>query len=178
MSSILVAYANPDLAKKIAAVLHSGGLHASGICISGAQVTEFMNRHYHGGVVVCGERLLDMQADHLLHNAGSGYDFVFIRKSPPGSSGAGSLTLLQPIKRVALIATVNMLLNLSNFTSLEVRKKLAAGDSDEKELIASAKNLLISRNCLTEMQAHRFIQKKSMDTGKKMVETALIILNS
>ncbi|MCI1955885.1 MAG: ANTAR domain-containing protein, partial [Oscillospiraceae bacterium] len=67
---------------------------------------------------------------------------------------------------------------VSDYTPLSIKKKLAAGNYEEKQVILKAKNLLISRNNLTEPQAHRFIQKKSMDTGKKMVETAMIILNS
>ena len=40
-----------------------------------------------------------------------------------------------------------------------------------------AKELLINRHNMTEEQAHRYIQKKSMDTGKRNVEVAKIILN-
>ena len=76
-----------------------------------------------------------------------------------------------------MIFTVNMLLNISDFSSLSVKKKIASGTLDEKQVIESAKNILIERNHFTEPQAHRFIQKKSMDMGRKMVETALIILN-
>lgn len=176
----MVAHSNPDFAKKIAAVLHSGGLNVSGVCTAGSQVIEFMNRHYQGGVVVCSEKLRDMQADNLVRMPGSGYDFVFIRKAPPDnvSSAAAGVTLIQPINRVELLATISMLLNISDFTSLGIKKKLAAGNLDEKKTVESAKNLLMTRNCFTEVQAHRFLQKKSMDSGKKMVETALIILNS
>ena len=35
----------------------------------------------------------------------------------------------------------------------------------------------MNRNCMTEEQAHRFIQKRSMDTGAKMVQTAMKILD-
>ena len=46
-----------------------------------------------------------------------------------------------------------------------------------KALITRAKELLMNRNCMTEEQAHRFIQKRSMDTGAKMVQTARKILD-
>lgn len=180
MSSILVAHSNPDYAKKIAAVLHSGGFHVSGVCTAGSQVIEFTNRHYQGGVVVCSEKLKDMPAGNLPRMSGSGYDFIFIRKAPESnpSDTVPCISLIQPMSRVELISTVNMLLNIADFTSLSVKKTIASGNLDEKKTIESAKNLLISRNHFTESQAHRFIQKKSMDTGKKMIETALIILNS
>lgn len=179
MSSILVANSNGDSAKKIAAVLRSGGLNVSSVCTAGAQVIDFTNRHYQGGVVICSEKLLDMPAVNLPRVAGSGYDFLFIVKSQQAniSGELSSISLLVPLNRMALISSVNMLLNLSDYSSLSIKKKIAAGNYDEKQVIETAKNILIERNNFTESQAHRFIQKKSMDTGKKMIETAMIILN-
>lgn len=179
MSSILVANSNEDSAKKIAAVLRSGGLNVSGVCSAGSQVINFTNRHYQGGVVVCSEKLKDMLALNLPRAVGTNYDFVFILKAQPVTvlESMISASLIMPINRMELISTVNMLLNLSDFSSLSIKKKIANGIPDEKEVIESAKNLLMERNHFTEVQAHRFIQKKSMDNGKKMIESALIILN-
>lgn len=179
MSSILVANTNEDSAKKIAAVLRSGGLNVSGVCAAGSQVINFTNRHYQGGVVVCSEKLKDMPSVNLPRVVGSNYDFVFILKAQPANptDNQAYIGLFMPINRIELISTVNMLLDLSGISSLSIKKKLANPSLDEKGVIESAKNLLIERNHMTEAQAHRFIQKKSMDNGKKMVETALIILN-
>lgn len=179
MSSILVANSNEDSAKKIAAVLRSGGLNVSGVCASGSQVINFTNRHYQGGVVVCSEKLKDMPSVNLPRVVGSNYDFVFILKAQPANptDNQAYIGLFMPINRIELISTINMLLDLSGISSLSIKKKLANPSLDEKGVIESAKNLLIERNHMTEAQAHRFIQKKSMDNGKKMVETALIILN-
>jgi len=179
MSSILIANANADYAKKIAAVLHSGGLNVGGVCTTGSQVIDFANRHYHGGVVVSSIKLMDMTAMELPRVTGSNYDFLFILKSMQ-SDISGSLScasLLQPINRMDLISSVNMLLSIADYSSLTIKKKIASNTIDEKEVIDKAKNLLIHRNNFTEPQAHRFIQKKSMDNSKKMIETAMIILN-
>ncbi len=178
MSSILVANSSLDNAKKIAAVLRSGGLNVSSVCSTGAQAIDFTNRHYQGGVVVCSEKLLDMPAINLVRLAGSGYDFLFLAKSPlPAIVNYPScVSLMIPINRMALLSTVNMLLNLSDYSSLNIKKRIAAGNYEEKQILEKAKNILIERNNFSEAQAHRFIQKKSMDTGKKIIETAMIIL--
>jgi response regulator NasT len=120
-----------------------------------------------------------MPAVNLPRLAGAGYDFVFLVKNQPVSlpSFPSCINVLIPINRMALISTVNMLLNIADYSSLSVKKRIAAGNYDEKQVIESAKNVLIERNNFSEAQAHRFIQKKSMDTGKKMIETAMIILN-
>ena len=46
----------------------------------------------------------------------------------------------------------------------------------EENYIKNAKALLMERNHLTEEEAHRYIQKSSMDNGTNMVETAQMIL--
>lgn len=179
MSSILVAHSNGEYAKKIATVLRSGGLNVNFVCTSGAQVLRFTNRHYQGGVIVCSEKLTDMPAQNLPQAAGTAYDFLFLLKSPPADPAPSLpfLRLILPVKRMRLISSVNLLLDLSGGGSLSVKKKIDRGGFDEKAVIESAKSLLMEQNGFSEPQAHRFIQKKSMDTGKKMIETALIILN-
>ena len=180
MSSIVVANSSPDYAKKIASVLHSSGLYVGGVYTSGAQIIDFASKHYHGGVIVCSVKLRDMPAISLPRAVGPGYDFLFL-VSPQLASMADSLDhacLMMPINRMNLISSVNMFLNLSEYTPLAIRKKVSSGNFDEKQVILQAKNLLMGRNSLTEAQAHRFLQKKSMDTGRRMVETAMIVLNS
>lgn len=66
-----------------------------------------------------------------------------------------------------------MLLDQGGVEPAPVPKRSA----EDKLLITRAKELLMSRNCMTEEQAHRFIQKRSMDTGAKMVQTAMKILD-
>lgn len=180
MSSIIVANANADYGRKIAAVLRGAGLYVGGVCTSGAQVIDFAKKHYHGGVVVTGIKLMDIPASALPHMIPSGYDFFFLVSSHFAAM-AESLeyaSLLLPISRASLIATVNMFLNLSDCTPAAVKRRLAVEGFDEKAAVEKAKSLLMARNHFTEACAHRFLQKKSMDTGRKMAETALIILES
>lgn len=44
-------------------------------------------------------------------------------------------------------------------------------------MIAEAKALLMERNNMTEEEAHRYIQKRSMDNGTGLTETAQMILS-
>lgn len=178
MSSIVVANANADHAKKIAAVLRTGGLYVSCVCTAGAQVIDFAKKHYHGGVIVTGMKLRDMPAVNLPHTIPSGYDFLFLVSAQfAGMAESMEYASLQlPLSRVSLIATVNMFLDLLDGTPPAVKRKLAEADFDEREAVGQAKALLMARNHLTEAHAHRFLQKKSMDTGRKLAETALMIL--
>ena len=47
---------------------------------------------------------------------------------------------------------------------------------EEEALLSRAKALLMDRRGMTEGQAHRFLQKKSMDSGARLAETARQLL--
>ena len=48
---------------------------------------------------------------------------------------------------------------------------------EERKLIQDAKTLLMDRNHMTEEEAHRYIQKCSMDSGNSLVETARMVFS-
>ena len=56
------------------------------------------------------------------------------------------------------------------------KKKKPQRDEADKKLVNMAKLMLMDRNGLTEEEAYRYIQKNSMDFGRRMVESAQMIL--
>lgn len=46
----------------------------------------------------------------------------------------------------------------------------------QKAIIEEAKKVLMMNRNMTEEEAHRYIQKNSMDSGTNMVETAQMVL--
>ena len=48
---------------------------------------------------------------------------------------------------------------------------------EDQQLIAKAKAVLMERNGFTEEEAHRYIQKRSMDNGTGLVEVSQMILS-
>jgi response regulator NasT len=48
--------------------------------------------------------------------------------------------------------------------------------TQEENDIKAAKSLLMERNHMTEEEAHRYLQKCSMDSGTNIVETAQMVL--
>ncbi len=46
---------------------------------------------------------------------------------------------------------------------------------EDQKLIDEAKSLLMERNNMTEEEAHRYLQKTSIDSGTNMVETAQML---
>lgn len=185
MDNIIVAFLSNDSAQKIRNVLKENGYQVLGVCTTGAQVIELANRHDKGGVIISGLKLNDMLATDMLDVLSENYELLLLLTSNQVdlevSNGVSSLTL--PLNRLDFVETVNMLLKTSGSENrMRSKNKKAEQERkperspEDKEIVEKAKAVLMERNNFTEMQAHRFIQKKSMDTGKKMVETARIIL--
>ena len=61
------------------------------------------------------------------------------------------------------------------FKKVKKQKKKQRSEREEN-YIKNAKLLLMDRNHLSEEDAHRYLQKCSMDNGISMVETAQMIL--
>ena len=58
----------------------------------------------------------------------------------------------------------------------ENRLKPRIRSDEERQIINSAKLLLIERNGFTEDEAHKYIQRCSMESGINLVESAQMIL--
>ena len=87
------------------------------------------------------------------------------------------LCLPMPIHSVELVNTIEtMLIELSRPARKRKRYQPKLRTDEEKKIIDDAKALLMERNKLSEEEAHKYIQKLSMDSGNNLVETAQMIL--
>ena len=87
------------------------------------------------------------------------------------------MSLSMPLKVHELLQTVEMM----DYTITRRRKKLRqrpkVRSKEDQEMLSSAKSVLMERNGFSEEEAHRYIQKRSMDNGTGLVETAQMILS-
>lgn len=188
MRSIIVAFTDHPAAQKIRTILMYNGFNVSGVCTSGAQVLNLAGRLQDGGVILCSYRFNDMSTAFLAEQLSEEYDFLVLRHpgDAPFERGSGIYSLQLPLQKSDLLDSLRMLL-----TTREIRKE-ATGPAksaeetrredkperpaEERILIGKAKNVLMERNGLTEEQAHRFLQKRSMDGGNKLTDTARAIV--
>ena len=82
-----------------------------------------------------------------------------------------------PIRTHELISTIETIyMELVRPKKKVLRPQPKKRNESEKKIIDEAKALLIERNHLSEEEAHKYIQKLSMDSGNNLVETANMIL--
>lgn len=94
-----------------------------------------------------------------------------------GGEAEGVIGLSMPLKAYDFINTMEMM--LANLERRRKKKKKEAGKRSPKQqaLIREAKELLMERNHMSEEEAHRYIQKCSMDSGTNLAETAEMVLS-
>lgn len=167
MKSIIIAYPIKNTALQIKSVLEDEGLYVSHICATGASVLNIAG-DMRGGVIVCASILRDMGAGVLAERLPAGFDIVALSKGGRQSYMGNFISLPLPLDRDEFVSTVAVL--MSSESSFTNRKK------EDCDYISNAKNILMSVNDMSEMQAHKYLQKESMKSGKKIADVAKEII--
>jgi response regulator NasT len=167
MKSIIVAYPIKDTAMQIRNLLESNGFYVSHICATGASVLSIASE-MSDGVVVCASILRDMGASVLAENLPANFDVVALSRDGKQNYMGNLISIPLPINREELIDTVSVL--VSSESSFTQRK------GDDADYIYDAKLILMNFNNMNEGQAHKYLQKESMKSGKKLVDVAKEII--
>lgn len=154
------------------------GYHVNAVCTTGAQTLQSAEE-LGGGIVVCGYRFVDMMYTELHEYLPAQFEMLLVA-SPAncGNRDVENLVCLStPLKVNELLQTIEMM----EYTITRRRKKARQAPKERTEeenaLIQKAKALLMERNNLSEEEAHRYMQKRSMDNGTGLTETAQMILS-
>jgi CheY-like chemotaxis protein len=176
MDKIIVAFENENNRKRVCEMLESSGIPVKASCRSGSEAIRTI-RKMSGGIVICGYKLSEMTVSDLAYDLGSLAMILAI--APPQQlemcRSENIFKLPTPFSKGDLVSSVRML------QQLEAKHyKMAPPRRSEKETaeINLAKEILMSKNGMTEEEAHRFIQRRSMDTGAKAAETARMIIET
>ena len=180
MQNVIIAFAKETDAANFKKVLMRKGIDVSAICTSGAQALEAME-NLGNGVLVCGYRLSDMLCEELSEYIPSYFQMVVVA-SPARLDGielaGNAMTLATPLQGDVLASTITMMLGeLYNRRKKLKEKKKAGRSPKEQETINKAKELLMERHNMTEPQAHKYLQKCSMDSGTGIVEAAEMVIS-
>ncbi len=172
-NNIFIAFDNKKTAACIAKILVSNGSNVVSVSRSASELMHSLS-YYHGGVIITGCTFggITMEKENL----GISDDFTFIiignRAQLDNFPEENAFKLSTPLQKNDLICSVDMLMAMDTDASFHRQN----AQRYEQKLILRAKHMLIDRYSMTEAQAHRYMQKKSMDTGRKLYEIAVIIL--
>lgn len=177
MINIVVVFPKIDDAKAIKNLLVRNGFDVMAICTSGAQAIQAIDQMDYG-IVVCGFKFNDMLYSQLNEYLPDTIDMLLIasRSKLQDSQNSNILSVEMPLKVNDLVNTVDMIIQ-----SLARKRKIRKSQPkkrkpEEQAIIDKAKRMLMERNNMSEEEAHRYIQKNSMDSGTNMIETAQMVL--
>lgn len=177
MDRIIVAFENDNNRLRICDMLEASGITVKVSCRSGSEAIRAV-RKLGGGIVICGYKLPEMTVSDLAYDLNGQTMILAIASAHQLElcNNENVFKLPTPFSKGDLISSVRMLLQLEEkhirFTKPPRRTEKEIAD------INKAKDLLMSRNGMTEQEAHRFIQRRSMDTGAKAAETARLIIET
>lgn len=176
MEQVIVAFENTKNAGRIKEILETSGTASCILCKTADQVRRTVNK-LHITALICGFKLADQSAEALAGDLPPSCAVLVL-------ASQNLLDLLQdddlfrlpaPVSKGDLTASVRMLLQMGRRLERALRPRRSP---EEQALIQQAKALLMDRNGMTEEQAHRFLQKTSMDNGTKLLQTAQMVLDS
>lgn len=175
---IIVAFPKLEDAKNLRNVLIRNGFDDTMAYNNAAQTIGAANDS-DGGVVVCGYKLPDMHYSELYGYLPREFSMLLVASPSRLEDCISSdiVCLSMPIHSREFVSTVQMM-TMDIARELRRRKKTQPKrrTAEEEKIINKAKALLMERNQMTENDAHKYIQKLSMDSGNNLVETAEMIL--
>lgn len=178
MTNIIVVLPKLEDAKNIRNILVRNGFPVTGVCTTGAQAISQAD-DLNGGIVVCSYKLADMIYSQLRECLPDGFEMLLIASKRLISECYGNdiVCLSMPLKVDDLANTINMMQEGIERRRRRQKQKPRVRNSEEESAIKAAKEILMARNYMTEEEAHRYLQKCSMDSGTNMAETAHMVLS-
>lgn len=177
LSSIIVIFPKIDEAKNIKNLLMRNGFSVDGVFTSGAQALS-LAEDLQGGVMVCGYRCTDMIYRELYADMPGSFQMLLVA-SPKylPDANPGIVCLSMPIRLNELTSTLSMMLAAQQRRRRRQRDIPSKRSPEQQRIINEAKEVLMARNHLSENDAHKYLQKCSMDTGTNLVEAAQMVLS-
>ncbi|MCI5954250.1 MAG: ANTAR domain-containing protein [Lachnospiraceae bacterium] len=178
MTNIIVALPKLEDAKNIKNILVRNGFSVTGVCTTGAQAIS-QSDGLNDGIIVCSYKLMDMVYTELYDCLPAGFEMLLMASDHLLSQCErnGIVCLSMPLKVGDLISTVGMITEGLERRRRKAKLKPKVRNAEEEAAIKEAKEVLMGRNHMTEEEAHRYLQKCSMDSGTNLVETAWMVLS-
>jgi response regulator NasT len=179
MVNVIVLFSKPEEGKSVKNLLHRNGIKVTNLCTTGAQAIQG-TEDSDDGIIICGYQYRDMIFSELVECVPKEFDVVVLssRKNYEEVRESGVVCLTMPIKSVDFVNTINDTIDNLLWERKKRKSQPKRRSEEEKKVIKAAKMKLMSEKEFDEQEAHRFLQKKSMDSGVNIVEMAYMVLDN
>ena len=172
MKRIALAFSRGETAEKIRRMLEGSGYDVSAVCHSRAELLRTLSG-MDETIVIMGYKLPDGIADEVYEDIEGRHKLISIVKAEHSHEiyNQDIFVVKLPINRQILLNAIETFVGM-----IERSRHRKQRSGEEAQIINDAKAYLMENHAMTEETAHRFIQKRSMDTGAKFIDTARQIL--
>lgn len=177
MATIVVAFPKIEDAKAIKGLLVRNGYTVAPPCTTGAQAINIAD-NLSDGIIICGYKLSDMLYTDLYEYKPRSFQLLLVASKSLWSDCEYNdiVCAAMPIKVNDLLSTLQMMMQSQLRRRRKARIQPRQRSEEEQKIIDQAKILLMEKNNLTEPEAHRYIQKCSMDSGNSFIESAQMVI--
>ena len=178
MSNIVIAFPKKETAQNVKKILSQSGYSVQAVCTTGAQALASVN-NLENGILICGSRFIDMMYMEIHDYLPPEFQMLLIASptSIQEREVENLVCLVLPMKVHELLQTLEMMEGEIRRRRKRRHKMPQQRTEEERQIIDKAKALLMERNKFSEEEAHRYIQKRSMENGTGLVEVSQMILS-
>jgi response regulator NasT len=172
MTKFAVAFHDGETAERIASLLRESGYDVIRTCSSADEVRRTF-RMIQDGVLIAGVRLKNRSLDEVAADL-SGHVEILCLCRPDQFAQISSEKIFRqamPVSKSVLIAWADMLAQLHY-------QRMPRRPEADREMIRRAKEHIMEQKQMDETEAHRYLQRLSMNLGQPMSEIAERILNT
>ena len=129
------------------------------------------------GVIISGFRMPDMPYTDILDYVEGRFEMLLVASRQKLLEDERGVAMVEmPIKVRDFLNSVEMMQNNIYAKFSRKKKSPPKRTKEEQSIVDEAKAVLMEKNNMSENEAHRYVQKSAMDSGRTMVETAESIL--
>ncbi len=174
MVNIVVAFPKKEDIDTIKNILVRKGYNVIATATTGARAIQLVS-YLNEAILISSYSFPDMHYLQIRQSLDCNINMILITRANQVLEipDENTLLLVLPLKVHALLESINII--SVNLERIKKKKKNFKNEKDKK-LIEKAKDILMDRNNMTEEQAHRYLQKTSMNKSISMVELSLMIL--
>jgi len=166
MTKFAVAFHDTETAERIASLLRESGYDVIRTCSSADEVRRTF-RMIQDGILIAGARLRNRSLDEVAADLNEHVEILCLCRPDQFSQISSEKIFRQamPVTRSALIAWADMLEQLHY-------QKMPQRPQSDRQMISEAKELIMEQKQMDETEAHRYLQRLSMNFGLPMAKVA------
>lgn len=177
MANIIVVFPKAEDAQSICRILRRRGYSVKG-CTGSTSALQLVD-DLGEGIVVCPYQIKGMLYDRLYEMLPPSFSMLLIARSQVISAGLpeGVEGLELPLRAADLVDKIEEMAASGAGQKRVALHGKASRSAHQQEEIAQAKALLMASRNWTEEEAHRYLTRTSMDSGRSLVQTAGMIIS-